>query len=245
MDKIEKVCLITGAGKGIGREFTLSLLRNGYSVAACSRTESDLINLSKQVEERMLSDKFICKSFDVRHFEATQSFIIDLENKFGRLDCVIINAGVSTENSTLENADLNKWIEAIEINLIGAAKTAKAVIPALKKKGSGNIIFIGSGLGHRGMPGTSSYSCSKSGLWMLTKILAQELIEYNILVNELIPGPVKTQIDRSIDESRTAKAFSNEWNKNPEDVLPLLNFMLSFDETGPTGQTFSLTRREI
>ena len=110
MDKIEKVCLITGAGKGIGREFTLSLLRNGYSVAACSRTESDLINLSKQVEERMLSDKFICKSFDVRHFEATQSFIIDLENKFGRLDCVIINAGVSTENSTLENADLNKWI---------------------------------------------------------------------------------------------------------------------------------------
>ena len=95
------------------------------------------------------------------------------------------------------------------------------------------------------MPGTSSYSCSKSGLWMLTKILAQELIEYNILVNELIPGPVKTQIDRSIDESRTAKAFSNEWNKNPEDVLPLLNFMLSFDETGPTGQTFSLTRREI
>jgi len=69
------------------------------------------------------------------------------------------------------------------------------LIPFLKQRGAGKIITIGSGLGHHGFSAGSAYSCSKAGLWMLTRILAQELLPYNISVSELIPGPVLTSID--------------------------------------------------
>ena len=82
----------------------------------------------------------------------------------------------------------------LEVNLLGAYYCAQAAIPALKQRGAGKIITVGSGLGHRGMVGLSAYACSKAGLWMLTRVLAQELWSYNISVNELIPGPVVTSM---------------------------------------------------
>lgn len=238
-----KVILITGAGKGIGRIFALELLKSGASVGACSRNTNDLLRLAE--EAKRFSGNLLTSCFDVRDFEATQKFVEEIEGNFKRLDFAIINAGITTENATIENSDLAKWSETIEVNLIGSLKTAKAVIPLLKKSKQGSIIFIGSGLGHRGLPGTSSYSSSKAGVSMLTRILAQELIDSNILVNELIPGPVNTEIDRGIVERHSSGSFSNEWKKEPEDIIPLLKYMLSFPVKGPTGQTFSLTRREI
>ena len=104
---------------------------------------------------------------------------------------------------------------------------------------------MGSGLGHRGMAGTSAYACSKAGLWMLTRVLAQELWPYQISVNELIPGPVVTSMaGEQAAQRQGAFAMEGEWVKTPEEVVPLALFLATQPPIGPTAQSFSLMRRD-
>jgi 3-oxoacyl-[acyl-carrier protein] reductase len=131
------------------------------------------------------------------------------------------------------------------VNLIGAFHTAKAAIPHLRKGGGGKIILIGSGMGHRSGPTRSSYAASKAGAWMLIRILAQELSTYDIAVNELIPGPVRTRFIAGREEALRSSGSVPEWVKQPEDVVPLALFLASQPRLGPTGQSFSLARREL
>jgi 3-oxoacyl-[acyl-carrier protein] reductase len=161
----------------------------------------------------------------------------------GKLDILVINAGGNLENSLVEESDADQWRTTIDLNLTGAYYCAKAAIPHLKKNGSGKIITIGSGLGHHGMEKRSAYACAKAGLWMLTRVLAQELRRDNISVNELIPGPVDT--GRLSDEFREfIIEKQGEWVKAPEDVVPLALFLASQPDNGPTAQSFSLMRRD-
>ena len=95
------------------------------------------------------------------------------------------------------------------------------------------------------MAGTSAYACSKAGLWMFTRVLAQELLPYNISVNELIPGPVVTGLVGSqAAQRRGVFAIEGEWAKTPEDVVPLALFLAAQPPVGPTAQSFSLMRRD-
>ena len=150
---------------------------------------------------------------------------------------MVANAGVAVEQRLIENSDPRLWRKTVDINLTGAYHTAHAAIPHLRKRGTGKIILVGSGQRNRAAPGFSAYSCSKSGLWMLTQSLAVELVEHNISVNELIPGPVKT------DMTRDAAIPPGEWFKDPEDVVPLALFLASMPDVGPTAQSYSLMRR--
>ena len=107
-------------------------------------------------------------------------------------------------------------------------------------------ITIGSGLGHKGRSDNAAYSCSKAGLWMLTRVLAQELHKFNISVNELIPGPVVTAMgDSSMKDSNSAFSVDSEWIKEPEDVTNLALFIANQPLVGPIGQSFSLMRRDL
>jgi 3-oxoacyl-[acyl-carrier protein] reductase len=164
--------------------------------------------------------------------------------QFQKLDILVINAGISVDRRTVEASVSDDWRRTIETNLFGAYYCAKAAIPFMKEHG-GKIITIGSGLGHKGVAKGSAYSCSKAALWMLTRSLAQEVWEYKISVNELIPGPVKTTIDSGQPRERNnATDVDNEWHKMPEDVVPLALFLASQPSTGPTAQSFSLMRRD-
>jgi 3-oxoacyl-[acyl-carrier protein] reductase len=166
------------------------------------------------------------------------------ETIFGGVDIVVVNAGVSKEPRTVMDSDPSAWKEIIKINLTGAYLTAKAAIPHLIKRGGGKIIFLGSGLGHKGMPGSSAYSSSKAGISLLVQVLAEELREYNITVNELIPGPVKTTMESSVlTNINASKAKKVEWNKEPKDVVPMALFMATQPILGATGQIFSMMRR--
>ena len=105
-------------------------------------------------------------------------------------------------------------------------------------------VMIGSGIGHNGTVEASAYACAKSGLWMLTRVLAQELWDYNISVNELIPGPVLTQQTGATTKSAgSVFSIDSEWVKTPEDVAPLALFMATQPDRGPTAQSYSLMRR--
>jgi 3-oxoacyl-[acyl-carrier protein] reductase len=101
-------------------------------------------------------------------------------------------------------------------------------------------------MGHRGSASGSAYACSKAGLWMLTRVLAQEVWQDNISVNELIPGPVDTTMTSGAT-ARSGPAFTtnSEWIKTPEDVVPLALFLATQPTIGPTAQSFSLMRRDL
>jgi 3-oxoacyl-[acyl-carrier protein] reductase len=166
--------------------------------------------------------------------------------QYGRIDFIIVNAGVDCEKLPVDELNVEEWKRVIDVNLNGAFYTVKAAIPYLKRNGTGKIITIGSGMGHKGRADGAAYSCSKAGLWMLTKILAQELSEYKISVNELIPGPVNTNMGNdSMKDNRSAFFMNGEWVKTPEDVTDLAVFLAGQPDLGPTAQSYSLMRRDI
>jgi 3-oxoacyl-[acyl-carrier protein] reductase len=140
---------------------------------------------------------------------------------------------------TVEQSEPDRWRQTIEVNLFGAYHCSRLAIPHLRRRGGGKIIAIGSGLGHSSRGGTAAYSCSKAGLWMLVRILADEIRADNIAVNELIPGLVRTDILTS----GVPSGLSEEWVKAPDAVVPLALFLATQPSPGPTGQSFSLMRR--
>src|SRR5207244_3141919 len=103
-----------------------------------------------------------------------------------------------------------------------------------------------SGLGHRGMVGLSAYASAKAGLWMLTRVLAQELSPYNISVNELIPGPTITSMTGPAAAAQRQGVFAieGEWAKTPDEIVPLALFLATQPAIGPTAQSYSLMRRD-
>ena len=163
------------------------------------------------------------------------------------VDIVVINAGGNLDDShDIESGSPEQWTNTVQVNLIGSYHTAHAAIPHLKERGAGKIIAIGSGLGHRGRPGESAYASAKAGLSMLMRVLAQELWQNNISVNELIPGPVLTERVARTHAHRPGSVFQDdsEWIKTPDDVVPLALFLATQPDKGPTGQTYSLMRRD-
>ena len=163
---------------------------------------------------------------------------------FGGLDILVLNAGIVGDRKSVEESDPDVWQDVIAANLVGAYHVARAAIPHLKRRGAGKIITTGSGLGHHGGKNTSAYASSKAALWMLTRVLAQELAAYRISVNELIPGPVETAMNPDAAKWRDVGGPGGEWYKAPEDVAPLALFLATQPDVGPTAQSFSLMHRD-
>jgi 3-oxoacyl-[acyl-carrier protein] reductase len=185
---------------------------------------------------------------DVRDWDSVKNMCDQTVEIFSGLDIVVINAGAICKPVPAEDIELKDWQNLIDINLTGAFYCARAAIPHLKKSSAGKIIIFGSGAGHRMMSGTSvAYACSKAGAWMLTRGLAKELAPFNICVNEIIPGFVKTDMTRELISHTgdgTVPEIDVEWHKEPEDVVPLALFLATQPDKGPTAQSFSLMRRE-
>lgn len=236
------VAVVTGAGRGIGRAISIGYARAGAAVCCGARTESEIAQTVADI--RGFSGKAEAKVADVSRQRDMEELCAFARERFGGIDIVVANAGISL-HASVETSDPAAWQDVLETNLHGAYFTARAAIPHLKDRGGGKIIFVGSGLGHRGAVDTSAYACSKAGVWMLTRVLAQELVRHKISVNELIPGPVRTGINLQDDDELRAQLGAHEWIKQPEDVVPLALFLAAQPESGPTAQSFSLKRGQV
>ena len=235
-----KVAVVTGAGRGIGKAIALAYGRHGAAVCCVARTLAEIQGTAAQITRD--GGRALAAPADVRDRQAVERAFHDASRAFGGIDIVVINAGVNRTHESVEDGDPEAWQETIETNLIGAYSCARAAIPHLRRRGAGKIITVGSGLGHRGIATRSAYACSKAGLWMLTRVLAQELAPYNVSVNELVPGPVDTSMNPG--GSGTSQLGASEWLKSPEDVVPLALFLAEQPAVGPTAQSFSLMRRD-
>ncbi len=239
-----KVAVVTGAGRGIGRAIALAYAQAGAAVICAARTVAEIEETVQQIVAQ--GGAALAIHTDVTQQRAVDRLFQQGVAHFGGIDIVVINAGINPDRNSVEASDPTAWRMTLEVNLFGPYYCAKAAVPYLKQRGSGKIILIGSGMGHRSGAGNSAYACSKAGLWMLTRVLAQEVWQENISVNELIPGPVDTAMTTNTDARQGVAFTSNsEWIKQPTDVIPLALFLATQPVVGPTGQSFSLMRRDM
>lgn len=241
-DLTGQVAVITGAGRGIGRAIAIGFAEAGAAVVCAARSLDEIHETAVHITNSGAQAQ--AKVMDVTDFESAVSLFNFTQETYGGVDIVVINAGISTSQKSVEESDPAVWAQVIQTNLIGAYHTAKAAVPHLKARGGGKIILLGSGLGHKGIPDRSAYATSKAGLWMFTRVLAQELVSSQISVNELIPGPVLTAMTPGTVEDAQQLLGDGEWVKQPEDIVPLALFLASQPNGGPTAQSFSLMRRD-
>jgi len=240
-----QVAFITGGGRGIGAAAARTVAREGGSVCLVARSDEETRQVAEDIRKN--GGNAVALSADVSDFSAIKAAVDTCVEQLGGLDILLLGAGVVLQRDCLEDCDPALWAKTININLTGAFNTAYAAIPHLKARGGGKIITLGSGRGRRAASNISDYACSKAGLWMLTRTLAAELGRYHIAANEIVPGPVMTKMNTAWGNQTDPVFLSGEeYVKTEDEVMPLLLFLLEqCNETGPTGQTFSLNRREI
>jgi 3-oxoacyl-[acyl-carrier protein] reductase len=237
-----KVAVVTGAGRGIGRAVALAYGKAGAEVWCTARTIDEISAAAGEIREvGGVGHAFVA---DVADRESVKALMTSVGETSGGIDLLVVNAGTNIESMALEDTDVDRWQEVINVNLVGAVNSISLAIPLMKGRVGAKIITVGSGVGRRGLIGKSAYACSKAALWMLTRVAAQELAGDGITVNELIPGPVDTRMSGDTSDSERPADWSSEWRKKPEDVAPLALFLATQPDQGPTAQSFSLMRRE-
>ena len=239
-----KVAVVTGSGRGIGKAIALGYAREGASVCCAARTQAEIDATLREIEGG--GGRGLAVTTDVTQLDSVQLMFKATADPFGGVDILVANAGGNIGNGLVEESDPAVWLATLDVNLTGVYYCARTAIPYPRERGAGKIIVTGSGIGYRGHPGNSAYACSKAGLSMFTRVLAQEVWEHNISVNELIPGPVVTERSRHGGSAPvgSASGIESEWVKGPEDVVPLALFLATQPDKGPTAQSFSLMRRD-
>jgi NAD(P)-dependent dehydrogenase (short-subunit alcohol dehydrogenase family) len=178
MELVNKTVLVTGAGRGIGAAVAAAIARRGARVAVTARRQEDAIAVASEISTaggQALA--FPCHVANQAEVEQTVQLITD---KWGRVDVLVSNAGTVQPISRIAEADPQAWLQAIEVNLVGAFFCLRAVLPQMLERRSGVVIHLSSGAAHRPLEGWSAYCASKAGLAMLTRSLHEEYAEQGI-----------------------------------------------------------------
>ena len=238
-----KTAIITGAGRGIGRAIAIAYAEAGASICAAARSRNEIDEVATIINEA--GGRAIAVECDVTDLAAVEEMVAATVAEFGGVDVLVNNAGVGLERGLVGDDNPDLWKKTLEINLFGVYHCIRAALPHLKAS-RGNIINIGSGMGHQPRNINTSYNVSKAGLWMLTQCLALQLVDDGVNVNELVPGPVETPLTTRIFRAgKPHPTIPTEYVKLPEDVVPLALYLASQPPTGPTAQSFSLARRPL
>ena len=242
---MEKVALVTGATRGIGKQIAITLSKEGYNIALNYRTENDeLENLKKEIGANNV--EVLAVQGDVSNFEDCENVVKEtIESaikKFGKIDVLVNNAGI-TKDMLLARMKEEDFKQVIDVNLVGTFNVTKNVISYMMKARSGRIINISSVVGISGNAGQSNYAASKAGIIGFTKSLAKEVASRNILVNAIAPGFIQTSMtDVLKDEIKEeiAKAIPLKRMGTADDVANLVRFLASEDSSYITGQVINV-----
>ena len=184
-----KVCIITGAGKGFGKAIAKKFADNGAKLALITRTQSDIDDLNREFYG--YENKFLAICGDVSDQDTVNSFVAEVKNKFGRIDVLVNNAGMRFRKK-FEEITLEEFSLVLNVNVVSMFMLCKAVMPTMVEQKAGKIINISSVVGTLGLPELSAYATSKAAIIGLTKALSVEYGESNIQVNAIAPGFCKT-----------------------------------------------------
>lgn len=194
-----KTALVTGAGRGIGREIALTLAKEGaFVIVNYNGSEQRASDTVKEIEEA--GGKAAAYGCDVSDFTACGEMIADIIKKYGRLDILVNNAGITRDNLLMRMSE-EEFDEVIRINLKGCFNTIRHASRYFLKQRSGRIINISSVTGVMGNAGQANYCASKAGVIGLTKSVARELGSRGITVNAIAPGFIETEMTENLPEA--------------------------------------------
>jgi 3-oxoacyl-[acyl-carrier protein] reductase len=228
----DKVAIVTGGSRGIGRAIVRALARDGAKVAF---TYAQNKALADEVAD---GETILGFQADVTSFDQAKELVKQVKERFGRVDMLVNNAGI-TRDKLLALMSEKDWDEVIDTNLKGAFNLSKHVIGMMVRQKSGSILNITSISGLIGLPGQANYSASKAGMIGFTKALAKEVAKINIRVNALALGFVETDMTGALNEEYRTKIIGSiplGRIASPEEMAEVALFMLSPKASYMTGQ---------
>ncbi len=233
----EKLALVTGASRGIGRACAIELAKAGYDIAVNYAGNVEAAN--KTVEElKLLGVNAVAFKFDVSNKEAAAKGVEEILAKFGRIDVLVNNAGITRDGLFMRMSDEN-WEAVINTNLSSAFYVSQPVVKVMMKQRSGAIVNMSSVVGVSGNAGQANYSAAKAGLIGLTKTLAKELGSRGIRVNAVAPGFINTDMTKDLDTSKFTDFIPLKRLGEPEDIAKAVKF-LAVDAEYVTGQVLEV-----
>ncbi len=233
-----KVCLVSGASRGIGRAMAEALAGAGSELVITGRDIETLVSVAQQIAVETGKRTLPIRA-DVADLDAIETLVEQTVESLGRIDVLVNNAGVNVRNPALEFSE-EDWDFVTDVNLKGAFFLAKACGKVMQKQGGGKVINTLSLTSAIGLPTSVAYTAAKGGLLQLTKLLAVEWAEHNIQVNGIAPGFIRTEMTAPAREDSR-----NEWILNrtpalrwgePEDLAGLTIFFASNASDFVTGQ---------
>jgi 3-oxoacyl-[acyl-carrier protein] reductase len=237
----DKVALVTGGSRGIGRETCIKLASLGATVivnyasnsGAADQTVADILASGGKAE---------ALGFNVADAKAVEEAIKTIIEKYSKVDILVNNAGIARDGLIVRTSE-DDWQQTIQTNLSAAFYCSKAVAKSMMKARAGKIVNISSVIGETGNAGQVAYSASKAGLFGLTKSLARELASRNVNVNAVTPGYIQTDMTNELPESQREQLLSQiplGRLGTTSDVAELIAFLCCPESSYITGQVFAV-----
>lgn len=232
-----KIAVITGGSRGIGRACAIKLAKEGYDIAVVyagnDKAAEETVNEIKSLGKEAISVKF-----DVSNENAVNEGISKIIEKFGRIDVLVNNAGI-TRDGLFVRMSADDWNAVINTNITGMFYVTKPVVKLMMKQRSGSIINMSSIAGVMGNAGQANYSAAKAAVIGFTKSLSKELAARNIRVNAIAPGFIQTDMTKDLDGEKIAEAIPLKRLGTVDDIAVTVKF-LAEDAAYITGQVIGV-----
>lgn len=236
-----KVALVTGSARGIGKAIAETLAKHGADLVVTDLNIDQAAATAEEIRSNLGVDT-LALQVDVSDFDSANTMIKQALEAFGQVDILVNNAGITRDNLIMR-MDESDWDSVLDVNLKGAWNCSKALIRPMMKKRYGRIINISSVSGLAGQAGQTNYSASKAGLVGFTKALAREVASRNITVNAVAPGFIPTALTVDLPDELKDGMMKliplNRWG-TPEEIAYAVAFFASEEASYITGQVLSV-----
>ena len=237
----DKIALVTGASRGIGRAIAEHLTANGALVIGTATTEAGAKAISDYLQQ--VGGKGTGMVLNVTDPDSISGVIAEIKDKFGNTPEILVNnAGITRDNLVMRMKE-DEWSDILETNLTSVFRLSKAVLRGMMKNRWGRIITIGSVVGTMGNAGQANYSAAKAGLIGFSKSLGREIAARGITVNVVAPGFIDTDMTKALPEEQRdvlAKQIPAGRLGNPEDIAASVGFLASDAAAYITGETINV-----
>ena len=235
----DKVAIVTGGTRGIGRAIVFELIQHGAKVVFTYLKSDESASIILDEVKELKGEAEAIKT-DVRVFDEAKNVLEETLTKFGKIDILVNNAGI-TKDKALVFMEPSEWLDVINTNLTGYFNMAKACIISMMKQKSGNIVNISSVSGVIGIPRQVNYSSAKAGEIGLTKSLAKEVASFGIRVNAIAPGFIDTDMTKDLKQKEQfIKMIPFGRFGKPEEIAKVVTFLASDQSAYITGQVIKV-----
>ena len=243
LDLNNKTAIVSGGSKGIGKAIATKLAQAGANVVICSRKKENLDSAVNEAESNGLT--LIPIECNTSNNESIQSVVDHTLEKFNGVDILVNNAAANPYYGPILNSEDSHWDKIFDVNVKGYFNFAKACSKTMIDNNSGKIINVASIAAKTPLEGLGVYNISKAAVVMLTKVLAKELGEYNINVNTLAPGLIKTDFSKALWENedthnKIIKSIPQGKMGSPDDISGMALYLASEASDFVTGSIFTV-----